>query len=74
MPSVVGPGFDILGLGMSILDSIQVVEAFPAAAGVTRVIRSAVMGGGPVPTALCAASRLGAKTAIIYRIGDDLCG
>lgn len=74
MPSVVGPGFDILGLGMSILDSIQVVEAFPAAAGVTRVIRSAMMGGGPVPTALCAASRLGAKTAIIDRIGDDWCG
>ena len=66
-----GAGFDILGLGMSILDSTQVVEAFPAEGGVTRVIRSAMMGGGPVPTALCAASRLGAKAAIIDRIGDD---
>lgn len=71
MSPVIGPGFDILGLGMSILDSIQVVEAFPAEGGVTRVIRSAMMGGGPVPTALCAASRLGVKTAIIDRIGDD---
>lgn len=71
MSPVIGPGFDLLGLGMSILDSIQVVEAFPAEGGVTRVIRSAMMGGGPVPTALCAASRLGAKSAIIDRIGDD---
>lgn len=66
-----GSGFDILGLGMSILDSIQVVEAFPAASGVTRVICSTMMGGGPVPTALCAASRLGVKTAVIDRVGDD---
>jgi len=71
MSPPVGPGFDILGLGMSILDSIQVVAEFPDGAGVTRVIRSTMMGGGPVPTALCAASRLGAKAAIIDRIGDD---
>jgi sulfofructose kinase len=67
----VGPGFDILGLGMSILDSVQVVAEFPDGAGVTRVIRSSMTGGGPVPTALCAASRLGTKAAIIDRIGDD---
>lgn len=71
MSPVIGPGFDLLGMGMSILDSVQVVEAFPAGAGVTRVIRSTMMGGGPVATALCAASRLGAKTALIDRIGDD---
>lgn len=71
MPPLVGSGLDLLGLGMSILDSIQVVDRFPAEAGVTRVARSALMGGGPVPTALCAASRLGAKAAMIDRIGDD---
>src|SRR5690606_13069122 len=37
----------------------------------TRVIESATMGGGPVPTALCAAARLGARTAIVDRAGDD---
>lgn len=62
---------DILGLGMSILDSIQIVEDFPATGGVSRVIESRLMGGGPVPTALCAASRLGARTAVIDRVGDD---
>jgi sugar/nucleoside kinase (ribokinase family) len=66
-----GSGFDLLGLGMSVLDTIQVVGHFPVGAGVTRVLRSAIMGGGPVPTALCAASRLGAKAAILDRIGDD---
>jgi len=62
---------DVIGLGMSVLDLVQVVEQFPAGEGVTRVKDSVLMGGGPVPTALCAASRLGAKTAILDRIGDD---
>jgi len=71
MSAVTGPGFDLFGLGMSILDSVQIVGDFPAEGGVTRVVRSTMMGGGPVPTALCAASRLGAKAAIIDRVGDD---
>lgn len=62
---------EIVGLGMSVLDLIQVVDAFPREGGVTRVLESRTMGGGPVPTALCAASRLGARTAILDRIGDD---
>lgn len=63
--------FDILGIGMSMIDSIQVVEAFPSSAGVTESTIGTLMGGGPVPTALCAASALGAKTSIIDQIGDD---
>lgn len=63
--------FDILGLGMSMMDTIQVVDVFPSLPGVTQVEESALMGGGPVPTALCAAARLGARTAIIDRVGDD---
>ncbi|MDF1825211.1 MAG: PfkB family carbohydrate kinase [Verrucomicrobiales bacterium] len=62
---------DILGLGMSLIDSVQGVDAFPAASGVTEVRESVLMGGGPVPTALCAAARLGATTGIIDRVGDD---
>jgi sulfofructose kinase len=62
---------ELVGLGMSVLDLIQVVERFPADGGVTRVVESVMMGGGPVPTALCAASRLGTRTAILDRIGDD---
>lgn len=65
------PAPQIVGLGMSVLDLVQVVERFPGAAGVTRVKATATMGGGPVPTALCAASRFGVRTAILDRIGDD---
>ncbi|HRQ90889.1 MAG TPA: PfkB family carbohydrate kinase, partial [Bacteroidia bacterium] len=61
----------IVGLGMSVLDLVQVVDEFPGGEGVTRVRESVLMGGGPVPTALCAASRLGASAAILDRIGDD---
>ncbi|NLT71477.1 MAG: carbohydrate kinase [Verrucomicrobiaceae bacterium] len=64
-------GIDLLGLGMSVLDSIHLVDAFPSGAGVSRILASSMMGGGPVPTALCTASRLGARTAIADRIGDD---
>ncbi|MDF1659245.1 MAG: PfkB family carbohydrate kinase [Verrucomicrobiales bacterium] len=56
---------------MSLLDTIQVVDDFPSGTGVTEVKESTIMGGGPVPTALCAAARLGAKTAIIDRVGND---
>ncbi|MEM1441859.1 MAG: PfkB family carbohydrate kinase, partial [Verrucomicrobiota bacterium] len=62
---------DILGLGMSLLDTVHVVDEFPAGSGVTEIRESAIMGGGPVPTALCAAAQLGARAGIIDRIGDD---
>ncbi|MEM7600790.1 MAG: PfkB family carbohydrate kinase [Verrucomicrobiota bacterium] len=62
---------DILGLGMSLMDTIHLVDEFPRECGVTEVRDSITMGGGPVPTALCAASRLGAATSMIDRVGDD---
>ena len=69
--SSVSNSFDILGIGMSMIDSIQVVDEFPSSAGVTESSTAELMGGGPVPTALCAASVLGGKAAIIDQIGDD---
>lgn len=65
--------FDILGIGMSMIDSIQVVDEFPSASGVTESPIATLMGGGPVPTALCAASMLGVRAGIIDQIGDDWC-
>ena len=65
------PIYDILGLGMSMMDTIQRIEEFPVTTGVTEVSESALMGGGPVPTALCSAARLGASAAILDRVGDD---
>ncbi len=63
--------FDILGIGMSMMDTIQRVEEFPVTTGVTEVSESAIMGGGPVPTALCSAAQLGSRVAILDRVGDD---
>ena len=62
---------DILGIGMSMIDTIKVVDEFPTDSGVTEVSKSVTMGGGPVPTALCTAARQGASCGIIDRIGDD---
>ena len=61
----------IAGLGMSVLDLVQVVEAFPEAGGVSRVLDSVMMGGGPVPTALCAAAKYGVPAVILDRLGED---
>lgn len=59
---------------MSTLDLLQIVESFPAKGGVTEILESRLMGGGPVPTALCTAARLGASVSIIDRIGNDWIG
>lgn len=53
------------------LDSFQVVDEFPSGGGVTEVADTRFMGGGPVPTALCSAARLGARVGVIDRIGND---
>lgn len=74
MSAISSHQLEILGLGMSMMDSILMVDAFPEISGVTEVVESVMMGGGPVPTALCAASRLGAKAGIIDRIGLDWAG
>ncbi len=65
------PSFEIVGIGMSTIDLLKVVEEFPEGEGVTEIIQSRLQGGGPVPTALVTASKLGARTAIIDRVGDD---
>ena len=72
MPEVSeSPAFDIVGIGMSLIDLLKVVEEFPADEGITEVLESKLQGGGPVPTALAAAAKLGASTAIVDRIGND---
>lgn len=37
-----GPGPEIVGLGMSVLDLVQVVEDFPCGGGVTRTLQSVI--------------------------------
>ena len=62
----------ILGIGVCTLDLITLVETLPAEEGVEMGVQSLVMGGGPVPTALCAAASLGSRCTMLDRFGDDL--
>lgn len=63
--------YDIIGIGVSTLDLLTVVDEFPAVESVQKAHESSLQGGGPVATAIVAAAKLGAKTAMIDNIGDD---
>ncbi len=63
--------FDVVGLGVSPLDMVTLVDHFPAEEGVQMALDIAVQGGGPVATALVTLARLGAKTAMLDAIADD---
>jgi len=67
-----GKELDIAGLGVCTLDVLMRVDAFSGEGEtVQRAEASVMQGGGPVATALAAASRLGARTAMIDRVGTD---
>ena len=64
-------GFDVVGLGVSPLDILALVDHFPAGDEVQQAFEISAQGGGPVATALVALSRLGCRTAMLDSIGDD---
>ncbi|GFO64237.1 PfkB family carbohydrate kinase [Geomonas paludis] len=63
--------FDVAGLGVSTIDVIFIVDELPGREMVQRAHASTIQGGGPVATAIVAAARLGARTAMLDRIGGD---
>lgn len=63
--------FDVVGLGVSTLDLLMVVDDFPCGETVQRAHESVLAGGGPVATAMVTLARLGARTAVIDKLGDD---
>ncbi|MFC2463633.1 MAG: carbohydrate kinase family protein [Veillonella parvula] len=65
---------DIVGIGASTLDRFIVVDHYPTGREVQQVVSSTTDGGGPVATALAAARKYGARTAMIDSIGDDMVG
>lgn len=65
---------DIIGIGVSTLDIISVVDHFPPGEEVQKSIASAITGGGPIATALAAASKLGSKTIMLDSLGNDWIG
>jgi sulfofructose kinase len=69
------PGaIEVLGVGYSCTDFIATVAAMPEIDTKTAVESLHVQGGGPAATALVTLARLGARTALIAKTGDDLPG
>ena len=66
--------WDLVGIGASTMDYLVKAPSFPLGREVHEALASARDGGGPVSTALCAASRLGARTAMLDVIGQDRIG
>jgi len=62
---------DVVGLGVSTLDFLQIVDELPGKELVQRANQSLLQGGGPVATAMVALSKLGSRTAMIDKVGDD---
>jgi sugar/nucleoside kinase (ribokinase family) len=65
---------DIIGLGASTVDILTLVEHFPTRREIQQALSTTIQGGGPVATAMVAASRLGCSSAMIDSIGDDWVG
>ncbi|MEM7384668.1 MAG: hypothetical protein AAF514_06950, partial [Verrucomicrobiota bacterium] len=63
---------DLIGIGVSTLDSSYVVPEFPDRNTVLQAEASCQSPGGPVATALVAAARLGSQVAMVDRLGTDM--
>ena len=64
----------IAAIGISVIDHIMIIDGFNKNEGSYYCEKYLVEGGGMAATALCAASKLGSKTRLFSRIGDDLNG
>ena len=63
--------YDVIGLGVSALDIVSLVDHLPSEGEVIQASEMTVSGGGPVATAIVTLARLGARTAMIDSLGDD---
>lgn len=63
--------YDLIGLGVSTVDLVALVDHLPVQEEVQRAIEMVVQGGGPIATAMVTAARLGARVAMLDSIGDD---
>ncbi len=66
--------YDVIGIGASTIDIINVVDHFPAEEEVQKSYENIVQGGGPVATAIVALARLGSNVMMIDNVGDDWIG
>jgi sugar/nucleoside kinase (ribokinase family) len=63
--------FDVLGLGVSTVDALYLVDHFPSHEENQQALAMTLQGGGPVATAVVTLARLGARVAMADTIGDD---
>lgn len=63
--------FDVVGLGVSTIDVVSLVDHLPVEEEVQCAIEMTVQGGGPVATAMVTLARLGANVAMLDSIGED---
>lgn len=66
--------YDLIGFGDPFLDLVLKIDKLPETNTNCRINKYGFQGGGNVPTACVASARLGAKTALIGCVGDDLFG
>ena len=64
----------IVGLGWSLWDNLEVLEAYPIENSKTVAIESLDQAGGPTLRALMTVSKLGVKTAFVTAVGSDESG
>ncbi len=62
---------DVMGIGCVVLDSVGVVNDFPAPDEKTRVFELQQTCGGPAASAMVACHRLGLEPILIAKTGDD---
>ncbi len=62
---------EVVGLGQCCVDYLTVIDRYPEEDAKCEFERLLVQGGGPVATALVCLSRLGRRTAVVGRVGDD---
>ncbi|UCE18211.1 MAG: GYD domain-containing protein [Gemmatimonadota bacterium] len=65
---------DVVCLGHCAWDLLFVVDEFPQPDSKLEALESFQQGGGPAATAAVTLSRLGARVAIIGKVGDDIWG
>ncbi|MFC1476871.1 carbohydrate kinase family protein [candidate division KSB1 bacterium] len=63
--------FDVIGIGVSAVDILHIVEELPNDEGVQRSLADTIQGGGPIATAMVTLARLGARTAMVDVLGGD---
>ena len=61
----------IVGIGVSVWDSILLIDSFPESGAVVQATRRIEGVGGGITVAMATAARLGSATAMIDSLGDD---